>query len=70
MKTGIPHEDIPCPTCREGVMVKRHSKFGEFFGCSRFPKCKSKMTHRQINDEIDPDWEDLQMWSEMLPDYD
>ncbi len=29
-----------CPDCREGLLVVRNGKFGEFFGCSRFPKCR------------------------------
>lgn len=28
-----------CPLCGSNL-VKRHGKFGEFYGCSSFPKCK------------------------------
>ena len=28
-----------CPNCGSG-MIKRSSKFGDFFGCSKYPKCK------------------------------
>ena len=28
-----------CPKCN-GYMVQRKGKFGEFFGCSNYPKCK------------------------------
>ncbi|MCL5775110.1 MAG: restriction endonuclease [Patescibacteria group bacterium] len=28
-----------CPNCG-GVMVKRNGKFGNFYGCSNYPKCK------------------------------
>lgn len=31
---------IPCPKCKEGVLVERRNKRGQnFYGCSRFPKC-------------------------------
>ncbi|MBP3232357.1 MAG: topoisomerase DNA-binding C4 zinc finger domain-containing protein [Anaerovibrio sp.] len=30
---------VICPNC--GVaMVRRKGKFGEFYGCSNYPKCK------------------------------
>jgi DNA helicase-4 len=29
----------PCPECQRGVLVLRDGKYGEFFGCNRFPKC-------------------------------
>lgn len=28
-----------CPRCKS-VMVKKTGRFGEFFGCSRYPRCK------------------------------
>lgn len=35
-----PHSDIPCPRCGTGHLVRRQGKFGTFFGCSDFPKCR------------------------------
>ncbi len=32
-------ETILCPICKS-PMVKRNGKFGEFYGCSKFPECK------------------------------
>lgn len=29
-----------CPDCREGLLAVRNGKFGEFLGCSRFPRCR------------------------------
>lgn len=29
-----------CPGCGEGTLVLRKSRYGEFLGCSRFPKCR------------------------------
>tara|TARA_B100000614_G_scaffold262909_1_gene300920 strand:+ start:421728 stop:423734 length:2007 start_codon:yes stop_codon:yes gene_type:complete len=41
----------PCPNCK-AKMVKRKSKFGEFFGCEKYPECKGM---RDMNgDEIKP----------------
>jgi DNA topoisomerase-1 len=32
-----------CPKCK-GKMAIRKGKYGDFLGCSKFPKCKSMMT--------------------------
>lgn len=29
-----------CPGCGEGTLVMRKGRYGEFLGCSRFPKCR------------------------------
>ncbi len=29
-----------CPRCKRGIMVKRHGKNGDFWGCSNFPQCR------------------------------
>ena len=31
--------DEKCPEC-ESQLVKRHGRYGEFIGCSAYPKCK------------------------------
>lgn len=31
-------ESEKCPKCNGGL-VKRNGKFGEFYGCSNYPKC-------------------------------
>jgi DNA helicase-4 len=28
-----------CPECGEGMLLTRKGKYGEFLGCSRFPRC-------------------------------
>ena len=30
-----------CPVCREGFMVTRKGKYGDFLGCTNYPKCKN-----------------------------
>ncbi len=37
-----------CPSC-DVKMVKRKSKYGEFWGCARFPKCKYKLNSGVVN---------------------
>jgi len=32
-----------CPLCRDGYMVPRKGKYGNFLGCSNFPECKNTM---------------------------
>ncbi|MFC3532318.1 3'-5' exonuclease [Vogesella facilis] len=29
-----------CPVCRDGFLVKKNGRFGLFYGCSRFPRCR------------------------------
>ncbi len=31
-----------CPYCKNGVRVRRNGKYGQFWGCSRFPDCSGK----------------------------
>lgn len=33
--------DIKCTACNEGYMVERAGKYGKFYGCSNYPKCKN-----------------------------
>lgn len=30
-----------CPVCKEGEIVERDGRFGKFFSCNSYPKCKS-----------------------------
>ncbi|MBC7761747.1 MAG: UvrD-helicase domain-containing protein [Candidatus Saccharibacteria bacterium] len=31
---------VVCPRCKEGTMAKRAGPYGEFLGCTAFPKCR------------------------------
>jgi len=31
---------MKCPEC-DGIMILRESKYGKFYGCSHFPRCKA-----------------------------
>lgn len=41
MKTGV-----TCPTCGTGEMVERRGRFGIFFACANYPKCKNAIKAR------------------------
>lgn len=30
----------PCPRCKNGVLIKRSGKNGDFWGCSNYPRCR------------------------------
>ncbi len=36
-------EGMKCPTCNESSMILRKSFYGEFLGCSGYPKCQTMM---------------------------
>ncbi len=38
LSTNMPEEKV-CPKCG-GKLVERNGKFGDFYGCSNFPKCR------------------------------
>ncbi|RMD73490.1 MAG: hypothetical protein D6820_18465, partial [Lentisphaerae bacterium] len=42
VQVGNEKTGVSCPECKEGELLRRHSRRGnrEFFGCSRYPKCK------------------------------
>lgn len=37
----------PCPRCHQGVLVKRHGKKGDFWGCTNFPRCRMTCDDRE-----------------------
>jgi len=39
IKNDFIPEGMQCPECR-GILKVRRSKWGEFYGCSNFPKCR------------------------------
>jgi DNA topoisomerase-1 len=34
---------VTCPKCKKGEMLERKGRYGKFYGCSGFPKCKNIM---------------------------
>jgi DNA topoisomerase-1 len=39
---------IKCYKCKEGELVVRQSKRGPFLGCNRFPKCRTIVSYKQL----------------------
>ena len=40
---------IKCYKCKEGELVIRQSKKGDFLGCNRFPKCRTIISIKQLD---------------------
>jgi ssDNA-binding Zn-finger/Zn-ribbon topoisomerase 1 len=40
-------------------MKERDGKYGPFFGCTGYPKCKSTRSMKDVETEFDPSNEDL-----------
>ena len=43
---GVAHDDdgavvLVCDACEKATMVLRTGKYGEFYGCGRYPLCKN-----------------------------
>ena len=32
-----------CPECDDGTLVIKNSRYGQFYGCTNFPKCKATL---------------------------
>lgn len=48
--------DVTCPGCKEGKLIERRNKRGQFFyGCSKFPNCK--YTSRTLPEQETPEQE-------------
>ncbi len=39
---------IKCHKCKQGELVIRQSKRGPFLGCNRFPKCRTIVSHKEL----------------------
>ena len=50
-KKEVVLSEFKCPACK-GIMVIRKSKYGEFSGCQKFPKCRGMRTSE--GEEIKP----------------
>lgn len=43
---GAEHHE--CPKCSDGWLVERHGRYGDFFGCIRYPDCTGKASVSEI----------------------
>ena len=58
-----------CPECGSKVIVK-NGKYGEFYGCTNFPKCRFT-ANCEYDQEFDIDeWRHEQEWYEAEAEYD
>ncbi|MHC4623177.1 MAG: type I DNA topoisomerase [Planctomycetota bacterium] len=39
---------IKCYKCKDGELVVRQSKKGPFLGCNRFPRCRTIVSHKEV----------------------
>lgn len=42
-KKAAKSSGVTCPKCKKGDMLERTGKYGKFYGCSAFPKCRNIM---------------------------
>ena len=42
----------PCPRCKQGVLVKRHGRNGDFWGCSNYPRCRMSCDDRDGSPDL------------------
>jgi DNA topoisomerase-1 len=42
-KSAAKDTGVKCSRCKKGTMVERSGKYGKFYGCSKYPKCKNIM---------------------------
>lgn len=55
--------EVWCRRCGCQMVERRNRKTGQaFWGCSAYPACRHTMTNRQVSDDHDPDWDELQWW--------
>jgi DNA topoisomerase-1 len=40
---------LKCYKCKEGELVIRQGKRGPFLGCNKFPKCRTIISHKELN---------------------
>ena len=42
----------PCPRCGNGVLVKRHGRNGDFWGCSNYPRCRMSCDDKEGKPDV------------------
>ena len=60
-RENMPRRDVSekvgrnCPTCSEGELLVKHSRYGKFIGCSNYPECKHTERFLQRKGLLCPD---------------
>ena len=47
LQKSVKGEELTCPKCG-GVLVKRRGRYGEFYGCEEFPRCRFTQNIRPV----------------------
>ena len=42
-KKPVKDTGVSCTKCKKGTMLERSGRYGKFYGCSKYPKCKNIM---------------------------
>lgn len=42
----------PCPRCGNGILMKRHGRNGDFWGCSNYPRCRMSCDDRDGSPDL------------------
>ena len=43
----------PCPRCGKGVLIKRHGRNGDFWGCTNFPSCRMTCNDKEGKPDLE-----------------
>ncbi len=63
---NMPRHDVTekvgrgCPRCEEGDLLVKHSRYGKFIGCSRYPECKHTERYLERTGHLCPTCGDAQ----------
>lgn len=63
---NMPRRDVAekvgrgCPSCEEGDLLVKHSRYGKFIGCSRYPECKHTERYLERTGQLCPSCGDEQ----------
>ncbi|MCY3573194.1 MAG: type I DNA topoisomerase [Chloroflexi bacterium] len=59
-EANMPRRDVAekvgrgCPRCEEGELLVKHSRYGKFIGCSRYPECKHTERYLDLTGQLCP----------------
>ena len=53
---------VDCPGCREGYLQERSGKYGKFYGCTRYPDCRTTLNDYELGQLLDPDSDEAYLY--------
>ncbi|MBR6267662.1 MAG: DNA topoisomerase 3 [Selenomonadaceae bacterium] len=48
-----PNGEHKCPRCGKGILMKRHGRNGDFWGCSNYPRCRMSCDDKNGKPDLD-----------------